>query len=192
MEGRQESPFYVWRCPPGTQTCSKDRAELSPAQGQIMGCKGLVQAPCPPALLPPLSPQSHLKGDISRYSRGCQHDSCGNRGAQQVSELRHWGWGQATCPTGHWSLVQTPSTKPGALGTSQRCGHHGFVGNSPQGPQGWHGTLLGGPRTQLPAGRGRHQPHCLRSRHPGAALRCYSNMKPLDSIPLNGERLVSG
>lgn len=46
----------------------------------------------------------------------------------------------------HRALVQTPSTAPGALGTSQSCSHHGFVGDSPQDP---HGTVLGG--TQHPA-----------------------------------------
>lgn len=104
MKGSQESPFWVWRCPPDSLTPSKGGGEpdafLLPGAGGsapvLCSCPGGAPARAlrPPTLLAPPSPPSYLRVDVLPCSHCSQRDrptgvSCGNRGAQQVSELRH-------------------------------------------------------------------------------------------------------
>lgn len=61
----------------------------------------------------------------------------------------------------------------------------------PQPPRLRRGQPPGSPGRAGFQGHDITEPLSPRSRHPGAAPRCYSNTKPLHSVPGKGERLVS-
>lgn len=64
----------------------------------------------PPTLLRPPCPQLQLRAGILHHSPRSQHNmSCGNHGAQQVSELPQWDKGLTPWGTQHWCKHPAPS-----------------------------------------------------------------------------------